>query len=389
MTYNETDLINIFKNLGFSINKIGSFTSIEMSAYEAFIFSAITGATYLTAETGITMKGRNEVFIHRSIFQNDKYIYSPGLFSRSIDEEYLEGNSADRLNAKYPSVFKGTKNIILKEIPIGSSSSIEKKIFKSLNEFGEDTNNILLYKHFQSGSSFEPFLEYLTTKYFLSKGYLIENQVPWFQQYFPYKGKILNGGIPDFSAFHSSISSSLFHYGIISNNSGIILNMIPLLKNFDEFCFNTNNGDKEFNYELIIGEAKSDQSSLKQAIVQLSKYENVNLATKLFTIIPNVDNNEHDTFGEIYLKDNKVSIKNSKEIPIVDTSNQSKDMEWINNYVKALLLGNLNKDDIDILINHHRVTSNLSKLYLYKSYHLIDMVIGTSADTIITKIKEK
>ncbi|MBA3026706.1 MAG: hypothetical protein FP820_09935 [Sulfurimonas sp.] len=389
MVYSENDLVKIFKNLGFIINKVDKYTSIEMSAYEAFIFSAITGATYLLAETGITMKGRNEIFIHRSIFQNDKYIYSPGLFSRDINEGYLEENSADMLKRKYPSVFKGKKNIILKEISSGSSSSIEKNIFKSLYECGEDTNNIILYKHFQSGSSFEPFLEYLTTKHFLSKGYLIENQVPWFQQKFSYNGKILNGGIPDFSAFHSNISSDLYRYSILNENSGIILNMIPLLKNFDEFDFKDKKIQKTYSYELIIGEAKSDKNSLEQALIQLSKYQSVELATELFTIITDVNNNENDTFGEIFINDFALSVKKSANVACTNSTNQLKDTIWMDNYIKALLLGNLGKDKIDELINDYRLSNNLSILKIYKSFHLIDMIIHTSIDIIINQISKK
>ena len=386
---NKTDLVQIFSKLKFNSFKLHDLDFIEMNTYEAFIFSSITGSSYLINEVGVSMKGRNEVFIHRSIFQNDKYIYSPGLFSRDLDSNYILENSADILNLKYPSIFKGNKIILIYEIDKNSSSNVEEKIFHYLSSKGMDTKDIILYKYFKTGSSFEPFLEYLTTKFFLEKGYLVENQVPWFQQKFSFKGKNLNGGIPDFSAFHSpSSSSELYRYGLITENKGIILNMIPLLKNFDEFDFKENKIYKEFQYELIIGEAKANKNSLDQAIKQLSQYEEVQLGTEFYTIICDVDDNNMEKFGEIYLNNHELEKRSSKKDSITDIASQEKDDKWMNNYIKALLLGNLSEEEINELINSFRTLYNLPILKNYKSYHLIDMVIGTDINIILKKVKE-
>lgn len=68
---NNKGIAKIFNNLGFSTIRTNSnFSIIEMDAKNAFIFSSIVGAKYLLYENGVTMKGRSEVFIHRSVFSN-------------------------------------------------------------------------------------------------------------------------------------------------------------------------------------------------------------------------------------------------------------------------------------------------------------------------------
>lgn len=105
------DLFKILNNLGFQIINDPIFGEIiQMSASDAYVFSATTGAKYLLYQNGITMKGRDEVFIHRSLFSNGHLIYSPGLFSRNKSGFLREGDSADNLKIKYPSVFFGPKN---------------------------------------------------------------------------------------------------------------------------------------------------------------------------------------------------------------------------------------------------------------------------------------
>ncbi len=164
--------------------------------------------------------------------------------------------------------------------------------------------------------------------------------------------------------------------------------MIPLLKNFDEFDFKENKIYKEFQYELIIGEAKANKNSLDQAIKQLSQYEEVQLGTEFYTIICDVDDNNMEKFGEIYLNNHELEKRSSKKDSITDIASQEKDDKWMNNYIKALLLGNLSEEEINELINSFRTLYNLPILKNYKSYHLIDMVIGTDINIILKKVKE-
>ena len=72
-----------------------------MSAEDAFDFSSVVGSNYLINDNGISMKGRNEVFIHRSLFHNNSLIYSPGLYGRDINLELQDENSGCLLKNKF------------------------------------------------------------------------------------------------------------------------------------------------------------------------------------------------------------------------------------------------------------------------------------------------
>ena len=110
MLLEKDDLLLMFKNLQYTIVELkGLGKAVEISAFDAFDFSSITGANYLLHPVGISMKGRNETFIHRAVFQENSYIYSPGLFGRNELMILKEENSADRLMKLYPSVFSGKK----------------------------------------------------------------------------------------------------------------------------------------------------------------------------------------------------------------------------------------------------------------------------------------
>lgn len=226
------DILKILSNLGFKVIQTAVGPMIVMSPEEAFLFSSISCAQYLLTPNGVSFKGRSEVFIHRSVFSDGYLIYSPGLFSRTIEGFLREENSSDRLLSDYPYVFNCDKFIYIKDINRGEFSNIESSCYKELKSAGLKCEDFVLYKNFLFGGLNEALLEYLACKEYINQGYIVENQVPWFQQSYKYNGKVLNGGTPDFSAFHSSISSKLYELGIINNNKGISVNLLPYIKLF-------------------------------------------------------------------------------------------------------------------------------------------------------------
>lgn len=233
MFLEKNNILEIFKNLQCSIIELqGLGKVVEISAYDAFDFSSITGANYLLNRVGVSMKGRNETFIHRAVFQENSYIYSPGLFGRDEFLTLQEENSADQLMKLYPTVFSGNKYILIFSINEGASSNIDSKIYNEIEELGYNPSDFLLYKLFKSGQSQESLYEYFTANYFINKGYIVENQSPWFQQNYFYKGERLNGGIPDFSAFITPAYQELIRKGIVTKEKGILINKIPVIKNF-------------------------------------------------------------------------------------------------------------------------------------------------------------
>ena len=85
------DLFSIFKNLNYEIIEDTCFKRVvQMSAEDAFDFSSIIGSNYLDKYNGFSMKGRNEIFIHRSVFQEKSLIYSPGLFFQDQKAHFFD-----------------------------------------------------------------------------------------------------------------------------------------------------------------------------------------------------------------------------------------------------------------------------------------------------------
>jgi hypothetical protein len=348
MNIDKNILMGIFNQIGFKTILDDLFGEIiEMSAFDTFDFSALTGAKYLSNENGVTVKGRNETFIHRSIFQDDALIYSPGLFERDINEFVIEGNSANFLNSKYPFIFNGNKKILFLEITNGTSSNIEKELYNKILKSKKNPEEYVLYKFYSTGSNQESLYEYLAAIHFINKGYIVENQVPWFQQNYKYNGKILNGGIPDFSAFKISSYSQLIKHGIIEKDKGILINKIPVLCNFKKITTDTKVIDINSEYELILGEVKSDSSSLDQAINQMKKYSDVELSNKIYSIIPNCIDNKNNNFGNIYIQGNLLKVNESDIELKLNTTSQKKDNQWLETVIKLNLLGNIDFEKLN------------------------------------------
>ena len=380
----KKDILNIFKSFGFAISydaMLGDL--IEMGVEDAFVFASITGSPYLISKYGIGVKGRSEVFIHRSIFQNEYYIYSPGLFTRDIKGCLKEGNSARRLKREYPQIFSGKKFIYIQDISKDNSSNIERQVYEYLLRNKKSPEDIILMKNFETGSSGEPFLEYLASILFINQGYVVENQAPWFQQAFKYQDKVINGGIPDFSAFKSSILSYLNKIAAIENDKGVPLTLLPVIHNFRNIreAPGELSPAKQMEYKLILGEAKTAASSLPSALKQLRQYKQVNLANELYTIIPDVKNNRDDKIGEIFLENDKIIIGKSGKKLIIDKDHQTKDNEWCDNYIKILLLGNIDFDKIENILKEYRINSGQKPLENYEAHHLVDFVLNTPNHT--------
>lgn len=380
------ELIEIFKNLGFSTEKDALFGDVViMSAEDAYVFSATTGAKYLFYINGVTMKGRSEVFIHRSVFSNNHLIYSPGLFSRNINGSISEGNSSSALLTKYPSVFRGNKKIIIADVPTGVTSNIESIYYQKIVEANGNVNDYVLYKNFLSNIIGESLQEYFASLVFINKGYLVENQTPWFQQNYKYNGKVYQGGIPDFSAFHCSLSNELAKYNFISKEKGISILLLPVIKNFRNNLFIEKTVETVYQRELLIGEAKTSSSSLPQAIKQLDKYNSVQIVDEFFTIIPNSYTNEK--YGSLYIKDFKLLFSSKNRTHLIDSRTQEDD-NWMCTYLKMLLLGNVEFSKIISFIKEFRRKSNLSNLNEYESIHLLDAVQKSTNDDFINFLKE-
>lgn len=373
---NKADLIKIFLNLGFNIQRHSALGDIiVMSAEDAFLFSSTAGAKYMFYENGVTMKGRSEVFIHRSVFSDGHLIYSPGLFSQTVDGFLSESNSAERLQRKYPAVFNGNKKILIYDVPEKTTSNIERDIYAQLLKANEAPEDYVLYKNFLTNNVGESLQEYFASVYFIKLGYIVENQVPWFQQNLKYNGKVLQGGIPDFSAFTCRIVNDLRQMRIIDGEHGISVHLLPVIGLFRPGVFQQEKASfSQVGHELLIGEAKTSASSLPQAIRQLNKYKNVNITDAFFTIIP--DSTENAFYGSMFIEDLHVRYA-PKNTGLFTDERILEDDKWMDTYIKMLLLGNLSFEKIITFISEYREKTGLAVHEQYQSIHLLDAVQNT------------
>ena len=375
--------IKLLEDLGFKKIETQDYTFMKMPLADALRFSIINGASFINNSVGTTLKGRSEVFIHRAIFQNNSLIYSPGLFGRDIDGVLCEGNSLYQLYKKFPEIFSGQyKYLLLIKINTGQRSNIEEDLFKQFSILHSknpevdyyNPNNILLFKIFDKGTNLEPFLEYLTSNFFNKQGYITENQVPWFQQKYELKGRMINGGIPDFSAFKFSFLNKLAEYGFYSEGMPI--------EEFGLMFLKAESKPTKVNvsYELKLGEVKTSKSSKPQISKQLNQYSEARLANELFGIIPD------ETIG--FQKFGLINFVNGlqyqpKKMSDLDKDLRKKDESWMKIYVKIILLSNIEISKVKEYI-YTKTKKDISKI---TSQDLLKSIIESDDDEFLEMIK--
>ena len=361
------------KNFGFEICEdpiIKNQIAIKVTGHEALSLSLIQGATYLEKPMGISLKDRMEVFIHRAIFQNDKYIYSPGLFGRDIAGELTTGNTPYELFKKFPNL-KNDKTVIFRPSSGPQGSNIEQQTFSELTEEEIDPAEHMIFKISDNNTYLEPFFEYLSCKAFDKLGYFSESQTPWFQQ--SYNG--LTGGIPDYSVFYIREFDELKKKNLLPNF--LLLQNLATL-----FAWKGSHNTVDEDYSFFIGEAKSTKTYINQAIKQLTKYSEVNLASQGYATLYDEDQTP-EPYGLVNIKDDfMVNITPSQTLN-VDTKLQIKDKKWIEDYAKIYLISNISFNLItDFIIKKTNKTKN-DKL---ESFDLLTMIHNSSFSEIVDLI---
>ena len=368
----EIPIISLLrKNLKIELieeNEIGEIYSI--SALNAFFLSAIVGSNYLINPVGFSLKGRNEVFIHRSVFQEKTYIYSPGLFSRDREGKIIEGNSAQYIQSIFPTLFDEDKKVICINLEKNQRSNIESFVYEKLLKDKKDPKKYIVLK-LQQKSGFEPILELLAFIYFKNSGYIFENQAPFFQQNFKYKNNTVSGGIPDISLFKIPEQELMYQKFNINLDTSIPINLIPFLGNKDLALGGFNTCGSIVNHELILGEVKSSISSKKQAITQMKKYSFVDICDDIFGFIPDCSNFDDEGFSCMNVDSEKIRFKKHH------TANKNdifakEDQNFLETTLKINLLGGLNFKKLNELILDSYGNEVKNGFF---SYHLIDFCL--------------
>ena len=323
---NISNMIEILhKNFGFKKIKdpFGN-DAIQMSARDAFRFSLIQGTPYLSQEYGYTCKEQMRVFYGRTSLNDGFAYYTPGLFGvkRVGEKIHLdEGTSPYYLNKKFPKMFKGNKTVIFQQVSKAQSlSDIESKIHKKILEKKGNPSDFLLALVDSGNKRKENFLEFVASQYFNKKGYLTENQVPFAN----------TQGVPDFGAYQSPLVDILIDEKFIQSGC-------PLAE-ISAACVFQNNGNstkQKIDYEMLIGEAKTNSDALKQ----LKTHKDLKLATNLFEIYANQE--KHPDFGLLKFDDDFTINYDGLPKQIVNESLLKKDKEFFENYLKFYIVANL------------------------------------------------
>ena len=177
----------------------------------------------------------------------------------------------------------------------------------------------------------------------------------------------------------------LYSLGII-NEDGIPLSLIPVYKNFIKIKPRDEYIDLNNEYELLIGEAKTSKTSLKAALKQLEKYDAVDLADELFTIMPDSDNN--DSYGSLFIDSQFNICYSSKKSKDINQAFKKQDNDWLDTYIKALLLGNLPFNIVIEIINMVRNRNNMDIDKDYEDIHLLDALQNISNKEFFEFFKE-
>lgn len=363
------------KNCNFKIIEdpiIKNQSALEISPEDAFSLSSIQGATYLVRKTGISFRDRLEIFIHRSVFQNNKFIYSPGLFSRDIDGNFSSGNAPLEIFAKYPSIKEGKKILLFRSTNSNNGSNIEYQTYMELKNKNIEPENFMIFKFSDNLTYLEPFFEYLSCKAFDNKGYFTESQTPWFQQ--SYKG--FTGGIPDYSCFYIEEFNELKKRKLLPNFM-TIQNLSSL------FAWKGNHDTINTKYSFFIGEVKSSKNYSSNAYDQLTKYSKVELAESGYATLYN-ETQMPDDVGLVNISKNfEVNITDSKTSWKINTEIRKQDKKWISNYAKVYLLSNLPFEDICEFI---RKKNNFEIDKKLKSFDLLTAINKTEFNEIVDLI---
>lgn len=363
------------KNFGFKLipdpilkNQI----ALELSPDQAFSISLVQGAAYLVVPTGLSFKDRLEIFIHRGVFQNNKFIYSPGLFGRNLGGFLTSGNLPREIFARFPSIQKGTKKLIFRSMTGQHGSNIEKQVYDEINKAGLNPDEFVLFKFSEGLTYLEPFFEYISCKAFDNLGYFTESQTPWFQQ--SYNG--LTGGIPDYSVFFINELQELKKKNLLPR--------FMLMQNLSTlFAWKGKHNIVNDDYSFYLGEVKSSKIFNREAKKQLNKYSKASLASRLYATLFDEDKIENE-YGLVHLKkDFEINICHPHTEFAVNSELQKQDKKWILDYTKFYLLANLPFNQIMDFVSTKTGKVEQNKL---ESFDLLQAVHKTDYGEIVDLI---
>jgi len=295
--------------------------AVEMTAREAFIFSAVTGAGYLDNPLyPFTPKGLLKLF-----YNAFDYKFVTGIF-----ENVSLKNTPFLLSKAKPFLFNSQQKYVL---PVSFQSEIELqkklKAYHGLVKVPEDYL-ILRIEASKTGNGMEPFMEYLAAEYFRKVGYVVETQIPLAHSL----------GSPDFAGYGlAETLNSLKEFDLLSKGFHIIELAMLRLGRTTEII------DSSQQNTFIVGEAKTGTRYMSK---QLNKYLDTGLFDMGFEIHPAKFEPSAKWYG-LFTLDANLSIKfipPKDNYPIKAVYSREDYYRWLNNYMKFYVIANLTNDEL-------------------------------------------
>ncbi len=328
MKYTGNNLRNILESTlkfkGYDLSNIGRI--VEMEAIDAFTYSIFTNSGYLKLD-----EPEKRLLIKKDFFrvynQAEQYELQFGLFKY---DSLVLSQSPVKYFEMYPWLISSKKYVVFLEYSTTSKNN-EPPYYKKLYELNkkitlqgmEPHDFVITLVNSDRAMELESFFEYLVSEKYKKEGFFTDNQLPFYYGI----------GTPDIAAFSiSELSDLTYSYFGIKSCSFIELSYLKHLSTSS--CKNNSNTDKDVVFEV-------KTSSIDGS--QIKKYIDKNIFDEAYEVIP--QKSEKSTYsGLINIKKGVLNIdKLNLELNIENKNNYK---IWLLNYVKVLILANLNDADL-------------------------------------------
>lgn len=322
MSIKASDVIEILSNtIPGAIVSTPLGNGYEISAREAFVFSAITGASYFENHIyPFTPKGLLKIFYNAMDFN-----FVTGIF----DNLQLK-NTPTYITQLRPYLTQNNKTIIPVEI---QSEREFREILKKA--FGQNSNaDFLLLKIDLSKKGFgmEPFMEFLACKYFCLNGFITENQIPLSHTL----------GSPDFGGFViEEIQKEIEGLNLLPKGFNVL--ELSMLRSFPLSSFKPINIS---NDTFMVGEAKTSTTIME---AQIRKYLSSGYYNSAFEIHPNKPKSSSPDLGLLSIIKNKISYTEPIKTVNHSSKNQAEYRKWLEAYFNCYVISNYENDELNAL----------------------------------------
>jgi hypothetical protein len=295
---------------------------LSIDAREAFLFCAIAGGSYFENQIfPFTPKGLLKVFYNANDFN-----LVTGIFDNSLLK-----NTPHYITEQRTYIKDQLKVIV--PIDIESEASMRLKIRNIYGLDGFDSNLILFRVDVsKKGFGLEPFMEYLSCKYFTNLGYVTENQIPLSHKL----------GSPDFGGYTlEKIQDLVSSSGLLPRGFNVL--ELAMLRTFP---LSGSGSIIKSKNQLIVGEAKTSTTIME---AQLKKYLSSGFFNFGIEIHPTKEKPSNPNFGLLTIQEFNLVYEEPMN-PIAEANLEQKPYkDWLAAYFNSYLLANYTNDELNLV----------------------------------------